>query len=140
MNEYVIEIQNDSYYTPNFLSNGRLDYNINNAIIFKSSTKESIKEIGKSLLYNTRCMWRVVEYNEALEEYNNKHFVTINGIKYEYGDYLDVKQAIIDVYEGNDAACIIGNKIKKLEKSIDNISTDMILNGTFRELIRLGDE
>ena len=140
MNEYVIEIQNDSYYTPNFLSNGKLDYNINNAIIFKSSTKESIREIGKSLLFNIGCMWRVVEYDEALEKYNNKYFVTINGIKYKYGDYLDVKQAIIDVYDGNDVACIIGNKIKKLEKSIDNISTDMILNGTFKELIRLGDE
>ena len=140
MDEYIITIQNDSYYTPNFIYNGKLDYDINNAIIFKSSTKESIKEIANSIFISTRCVWKVVEYNKALEDYNNRHFVFIDGIKYEYGDYLDVKQAIIDVYSNNDVACIIGNKIKKLEKNIDNISTDMILNGVFKELIRLGDE
>lgn len=138
LGKWVIVIQFRSYLTNRALKNGIIhDENFNDVIVYENQTKEEVQKYGEKLFGGMRASWKVVDYNEALKEYENRVYRTFNDKKYKISQYLELKEALKLLKEGYFVLCRKDDDTELfMDKLPDNIPVDIILDGRFY-LLRL---
>jgi hypothetical protein len=133
--DWVIFEGGNWYYSDKF-ENRRNCEDFADAKIFKNITKDEMYKIGEELFKGCRCIWIVLEYERALREYEARVYVTIAGIKYKWGRFTDIQEALRMAQEGYKVAYNYNDKYEFiLDGKIGSLDPDIIINAKWRIIL-----
>lgn len=132
---WVLKIQGNFYHTNNSIkSNGILDSNFSDAVIFGNLKEDEANILGKQLMSDCRCFWDMVEYETEKELVENNKFIYIGKTKYSICDRLhDFKDALKSMQEGKFVLCKCTESGNVLFRGTlpEKIKSELILNGSW---------
>jgi hypothetical protein len=133
--DWVIFEGGNWYYSDKFGNRNNCE-DIADAKVFENITKDEMYKIGKELFKNCRCIWLVLEYERALKEYEARVYVTISGIKYKWGSFIDIREALRMAREGHKVAYTYNDKYEFiLDGKIGSLDPDIIINAKWRTIL-----